>query len=116
MRTDGQTDMTYLIAAFRNIANARKMIKSNNESQSVDNQSHEEGNRDNSRNFMCTICSTDICIVFNKISVESITLCHKHLENHLASLFHKQGESILREPTSVCLYMQVTVAVGVHAS
>ena len=53
--------------------------------------------------------------VYQNIGIEH-HLCHKHLENHLASVFHKQGESILRQPTNVCLYMQVIVAVGVHAS
>jgi len=48
MRTDGQTDMTNLIVSFHNIANARKTLKGNNESQSGENQSHEEGNRDDS--------------------------------------------------------------------
>ena len=68
-RMDRQTNMTNLIVAFCNITNARKTIKGNNESQSGDNQSHEEGNRDNSQNVMCTMCTTDICIVFTKISV-----------------------------------------------
>ena len=69
MRTAGQTDMSNLIVAFRNIANARKTLKGNNESQSGDNQSREEGNRDNSRNVMCMMFTTDICVMFTKISV-----------------------------------------------
>jgi hypothetical protein len=56
--TDGQTDMTKLVVAFRNIANGREAIKGNNESQNGDN--HVKKGTENSRNVMCTMCTTYI--------------------------------------------------------
>jgi len=49
---------------------------------------------------------------------ETVTVTNYPLENQLTSVFVNEGGSMLlsSEPTSVWLYMQVTVAVGVHAS